>query len=187
MIVILAILMVGNNQPSAVLGGGTRMVNGISTDSTSPNAGEVRTTTLNVTATTTIDKSYDGFVLSNSFTIATGTVAALSYLNANGDMSCQGGAAEFTHTGYVQSFQFAVSTSTTAHIGLSGGVVASTTVGTTTSATTNWYNVATPSTWRWPQGTYLNAAIYDNGHTGASSTAYANLSGKMRIDCWLNN
>ena len=35
------------------VGGGTRFVNGLSTDSTSPSAGQVRTTTLTVTATST--------------------------------------------------------------------------------------------------------------------------------------
>lgn len=143
--------------------------------------------TLNVTGTTTMGVSYDGYVQSNSFTIATGTVAALSYQNTNGDMSCQGGAVELTHAGYVQAFQFAVGTSTTASMGISGGVIATTTVATTTTSTTNWYNIATPSTWEFPKDAYLNAAIYDNGHTGASSTAYANLSGKVRLSCWLNN
>ena len=45
-------------QVQQILGSGTRFVNGLSTDSTSPSAGEVRTTTLTVTATTTLSNGY---------------------------------------------------------------------------------------------------------------------------------
>ena len=44
--------LVGNNQPDN-LGSGTRFQNGISTDSTSPTAGQVRTTTLTTTGAAT--------------------------------------------------------------------------------------------------------------------------------------
>lgn len=53
-VVIAVLLMVGNNQP---LGGGTRMIHGLSTDSTSPSSGEVRTTTLTVTGASTLSST----------------------------------------------------------------------------------------------------------------------------------
>lgn len=75
-------LLVGGNQPvvqAPELGSGTRFTNGISTDSTSPSSGEVRTTTLTTTGAATVggDATVSGGTLnvttSNS---ATSTVVA---------------------------------------------------------------------------------------------------------------
>lgn len=55
-IIVLAMTLVGGNTTNQ-LGGGTRFVNGLSTDSTSPSAGEVRTSTLTVTGATTLSST----------------------------------------------------------------------------------------------------------------------------------
>ncbi len=52
-LVVLLLVLVGGNQ-SGSLGGGTRFPNGISADSTSPSAGQVRGTTLTTTGAVTI-------------------------------------------------------------------------------------------------------------------------------------
>lgn len=55
--VIISVAMVGNNQPEPSeqrAGSGSRYQNGLSTDSTLPSAGEVRTTTLTVTGVSTL-------------------------------------------------------------------------------------------------------------------------------------
>lgn len=46
--------LVGGNQSESKVAGGTRFINGISTDTTSPNAGQIRGTTLTITGDSTV-------------------------------------------------------------------------------------------------------------------------------------
>lgn len=67
------------------LGGGTRMINGLSTDSTSPSAGQVRTSTLTVTGASTLEKiTTGGTVLSTTTATAAFGTTSVSSLGTYG-------------------------------------------------------------------------------------------------------
>lgn len=70
------VALVGGNQPVATGASGTRFPNGLSTDSTSPVAGEVRTTDLTVTDDVVVTD--DMTVSGGSFNLATSNTATSS-------------------------------------------------------------------------------------------------------------
>jgi hypothetical protein len=163
------------------------MVHGISTDSTSPSSGEVRTTTLTVTATSTTAQSYDGFVISQAFGNATGTAGLFSIRNSYGvNLTCSKGTPvlDFTSSGYTAAQYISVSTSSTAVGSLTTGLLASTTVATTSAP---WISSVLNESWKWGTGTYVNGSLFDGTGFEGSSTGLANLAGKVRFHCWLNN
>lgn len=178
----------GNNQPFGATG--TRFPNGISADSTSPSAGQVRGTSLTVTAastltgSSTITKSFDGFVAWDDFTEATGTAKAV-YTNTAGDMWCNGanGGLLFDNTTAHQApaLQVSMGTSTSA-TGYSINLLASTTVATTSDQvigityTANFLLLA---------GESIVAALSDTQGTNSSSTNYGNWAGELGFNCRL--
>lgn len=189
----LGLLVGGNNQSDQTLAGGTRLVHGISTDSTSPSTGEVRTATLTVTgattiagsltvsATSTLAASQDGIMASASFTIATGTAKAV-YTNSFGPMLCRGSdALLYVHDDagtFAPSLVFAFGTTTSA-TGYSANILASTTVATTTS------KFITPGSnlFILGSGESIVGAISD-GTTGvASSTYFSRWSAQFDVPC----
>ncbi len=90
--VVLSVVLVGNNQPDTqgVGASGSRFPNGLSADTTSPIAGQVRGTTLTVTGATTLGStvSVAGLLTTNagnlkSFTNATSVPASLVIVEAD--------------------------------------------------------------------------------------------------------
>lgn len=132
--VIVAFVVGGNNQSLAEpLAGGTRFINGLSTDSTAPSAGQVRTTLLTVTGTSTITQSVDGLVVGGTIsTTATGT-AITAYSNTTGPKMCDAniGYLFVRNNGYAPSTIWSVGTSTASRT--TTNLLASSTIATTTS------------------------------------------------------
>lgn len=176
--------LVSNQSDSQELGGGTRLIHGLSTDSTAPNAGEVRTTTLTTTGTTTLAESVDGLVVGGTIsTAATGTVRTV-YTNTTGPKLCD------SSTGYllVQSngsfaplTTWSLGTTTAAGIA-STNLIASSTVATSTAGTQTFtfLDVAT-RLFRLDSGQVLTAIF--SGDLSASSTNLSNLSAEAGIWC----
>ena len=168
-----------------VLGGGTRFVNGLSTDTTSPSAGEVRTTTLTVTATTTLTQSVDGLVIGGTIsTAATGTLRTL-FTNTTGPKVCD---ADIGHLvvrnngSFSPLVRFSVGTSTSAV--QATNLFASTSIATSTPGTTFFRSVAaTASEFVLATGDVLTAMMDDGGDTQASSTNYSNLTAEFGVWC----
>lgn len=173
----------------ANLAGGTRFVNGISTDTTSPSAGEVRTTTLTVTATTTLTQSVDGLVVGGTIsTAATGTVLTV-YTNSTGPKMCDSsvGYLHFQNNGsFAPTFTVSVGTSTSAIA--STNLLASTTISTSTPGTTKSDAVPLPDRlFRLGNGDVLTAILADSSFGGsiggASTTNYANWAAEVGFWC----
>lgn len=180
----IVVVVGGNNQP---LGGGTRFANGLSTDSTSPSAGEVRTTSLTVTAastftgTTTIAQSVDGLIVGGTFsTAATGTARTV-YTNSTGPKMCDASTAYLlvqNNGSFAPSLVFSVGTSTSAAVATTN-IVASSTVATTTTTLIS----PTASLFRLAQGETLVAIMGDITNTEASSTYFSRWSAETGIWC----
>jgi len=194
----------------AILGAtGTRFPNGLSADTTSPNPGEVRGTTITSTGTTTVKYvAYSSpFKTSLTFTAgATTTPGGLFAIQNTGeDQICTsivvdvdtadavGGA-----TGIGASLNYVVSTSTSAsaYSGSGGNLIASTTNATGTDAIIT--NTSFPGTgtsagesFIWSNGVYILGAFDDAARvnpggtigTYASSTAYDGQAGNVYLDC----
>jgi hypothetical protein len=211
------IIYLENQFGGLLLGGGTRFTNGISTDTTEPSAGEVRTTSLTVTnaasfnATTTLQKIEFGSDLSKALTFtagATTTPGGLFSIQNTGDVKiCSKVTLYFGSDSGDDTLklQFSVSTSTsaTAWSNVPGGLIASTTVATTTASVTP-NNIAriyssetnpgeffrmgnqgkvTSTDWIWDNGVYVNGAFDYPDHLSASSTAYTSRTGTVNIFC----
>ncbi len=118
------------------LGAGSRFPNGISADTTSPLAGQVRGTTFLSTATTTIANSFDGFTVGGSVVVATGSPITL-YTHSQGIALCSNHTAYayWDNTGdFAPDLTFSVGTTTTAGTAVTN-LIASSTVATSTTAT----------------------------------------------------
>ena len=77
LVVVIALMLVGGNQSASAGASGTRFPNGISADSTSPSAGQVRGTTLTTTGVATLASATVTGTLTQSTTNAATTTAAL--------------------------------------------------------------------------------------------------------------
>lgn len=191
-IVIASLALVGNNQPKSEdlnLKGGTRFANGISTDSTSPSSGEIRTTSLTVTAastltgTSTLTKSVDGFVAFDDFSVATGTAKAV-YTNSFSDQMCdaESGFIDAVASGaQAPSLVLSLGTTTSA-TGYSAGLLSSTTLATSTSP-------VLPLTYTVPfklkNGESIVGALSDANGIISSSTNYSNWDIDFGVHCWM--
>ena len=184
--VVVVIGLVGfSNQSNLNLGStGTRFPNGLSVDSTSPNAGQIRGTTLDITATSSIAKSFDGFVAWDNLTMATGTAKAV-YTNTAGDMWCNGanGGVLFDNTTAHQApaLQFSMGTSTSA-TGYSTNLLASTTVATTSDQI---IGITYTANWLLKSGESIVGALSDTQGTNSSSTNYGNWTAEFGFFCRL--
>lgn len=161
---------------------GTRLPNGVSADTTSPVEGEVRGTTLVITATTTLGRSYDGFTAGGDApaTIATGTVYTL-YTHVGGPAVCDASEAAllFDSSGFSPGLVASIGTSTTAVS--STNLLASTTIATTTDTLV----APNQSLWILQPGQVITAIFGDN-ISNASSTYFSNWgSPEFQVQCWL--
>ena len=136
-----------------------------------------------LTGTSTIVKSYDGFIAYKNLTIATGTTQTV-YANTNSgvDIMCDGAglSVDAVATTLVPTLNFVMGTSTSA--AYSANLVASTTLATTTtsiifSGTTKPFKLAS--------GEYITARLGDRDYASASSTFYSNLVMRVSIPCTL--
>ena len=150
---------------------GTRFPHGLSTDSTSPSDGQIRTTTLVVTGTSTITESVEGLVIGNTIsTVATGTVRTL-YTNTTGPKLCDASTGYLlvqTNGSFAPSMVWSLGTSTASALA-SKNLIASSTVATTTTT------ILSPnaSLFRLAQGETLTAIFGDHG-ADASTTYLGN-------------
>ena len=160
---------------------GTRFPNGLSTDSTSPSAGQVRTTTFLSTGTTTVTESVDGMVAGGTMsTVATGTPRAI-YTNTTGPKLCDASLGNLymnNNGSFSPSVIFSIGTTTGATIS-STNLIASSTMATSTD-----------SIFQTSSGSF----ILDNGHaitgimgdivnTQASSTYFGNIAAEFGVWC----
>jgi len=137
---------------------------------------------LTVTATTTIAKSYDGFLVGGGITpasIATNTVFTL-YSHSGGRAFCDTEVSNLfaDSTGYSPALTISIGTSTSA--GYSTNLVASSTLATTTDAFVD------PSTYKFvlESGDEITAFLADV-NSNASSTYFANWDIEYQTLCWL--
>lgn len=77
LVVMIALMLVGGNQSASVGATGTRFPNGISADSTSPSAGQVRGTTITTTGLATLASATVTGTLTQSTSNSATTTAAL--------------------------------------------------------------------------------------------------------------
>ena len=177
--------LVGFNNQSNPLGfTGTRFPSGISADSTSPSAGEVRGTSLTITAastftgTTTITQSVDGLVVGGTIsTAATGTARTV-YTNTTGPKFCDASTSFLyvkNNGSYAPSLVWSLGTSTGATP--TTNLVASSTVGTTTTTLIT----PTNSPFILGEGDKINAIF--SSSLDASSTYLGNWSAEAGVWC----
>jgi len=135
-----------------------------------------------VNGTTTIAKSYDGFVAAANFTVATSSVAA-SWRNTTGaPVMCSAGMINADATTYAPSL-YVVAGVTTDNT-YSASILASTTLATTTDTLTNV--PATAATFIVAKNSYINATLGDYFiGASASSTNFGNWDIEFGFPCWM--
>ena len=193
----------GSDEP-AFGANGTRFPNGLSTDTTSPSDGEVRSTTLTVTASSTFQQVLHG----SSFTVAftstaqsTTTAGGLfSIQNTTGDKMCNPITLQYTTAYSGNAFTVSVSTSTTPNTeadGVTGpGLVATTTAGvgdklilTSHTRPGNYVALApngltaSSTPFFWANGVYVNGTHYSTA-AGAKQEDYSSMAGRAYLDCF---
>lgn len=170
---------------------GTRFPNGISADNTSPNIGEVRGTTLTATATTTIQELTYGSRYSKALTTSAGSTTTagllISIQNTGAQKICDYAEIEFTTAPSGSEMVVSLATSTSATgVSLSGaGIIASTTVATSTPIIINSHDQVGGSTmdsFSWANGVYI-LGRWDNQDAFATSTDYSSAAGNVYIRC----
>jgi hypothetical protein len=177
---------------------GTRFPYGISADSTSPIAGEVRGTTLTITGTTTVQEITIGSRFSESLTFTAGSTTTpgslVSIQNTGETKICELAQIDISTasavgglTGVGSPFQFGLGTSTAATNWTGATLIASTTVATTSAIVLDSQENAgsyNGKSFVWTAGEYINGAfnILDN-QASASSTAYTSMVGKLYLVC----
>jgi len=175
-LVLILVLVVGKQSDLGATG--TRFPNGISADSTSPSPGEVRGTTLTITATSSVNQSVDGMVVGGTIsTAATGTVVTV-YTNSTGPKVCDASTGYLfvnNNGSFAPSLIWSLGTSTTAVA--STNLIASSTVATTTDfyganlATCQSTNALT-----WTNGRFGCVAVTTSGPTVFSTTTAQQMS-----------
>jgi hypothetical protein len=137
---------------------------------------------LTVVGTTTIAKSYDGFIAYAGFTMATTSgYAEAIYTNSSGvDMMCSTGNVYFDATA-----AFAPSIAVSAGVSATGvysvTLLASTTIATTTDTMTS----TAAAGFYLANGSSIVGNLSDYNSAIASSTYYGNWTAQMAFPCWL--
>lgn len=186
---------------------GTRFPNGLSADSTSPSAGQIRSTTLLVTNTTTLQEITFGSRYTSSLDFsrgATTTPGGLFSIENTGatkictriELDITSGTAQGGPIGTGRGFAFAISTSTTAINGsVSGGaanLMASSTVATSSPGFLNNIDSAGSSgmdSFLWTGGEFINGQFDQVTLSGGgvdnatSSDEYVDMVGNVYITC----
>lgn len=204
-------IVLGGSDEPAFGASGTRFPNGLSTDSTSPSAGQVRTTTLTVTGTSTLQEITLGSNYSKALTFtaaATSTPGGLVALQNTGAPKICQGLPEVQWTsgdlGGSMNFSFGTSTSATAWSAIGGSLISTTTIPTSTPAANalqlftkpgSFFGGPTATTtaagsWAWNNGDYVIGAFDIGGaeagagtRNNATTTDYTTLAGTMYLDC----
>lgn len=132
--------------------------------------------------TTTIEKSPDGFVLWDDFTVGTTTPVRGALTNNGSPLMCDGKSLYVysdATAAFAPSFKFTVGTTTSA-TDYSANIVASTTVATTTDTVNNGGG------WNFllANGASITLSVGDYSAAIASSTYYGNWSGQFGVHCW---
>ena len=160
---------------------GSRFPHGISTDATLPSAnGEVRTTSLVVTATSTLTTSPDGFVVGGTISTAATNTPRTVYTNTTGPKFCDASTA-FLYINNNGSFSPAVrwSLGTSTSAIYSNNLVASSTVATSTDTLI----VPLVSSFILAQGDVLTATEDDANNANASTTYFSNMTAEAGVWC----
>jgi len=131
--------------------------------------------------TTTIARSYDGFVAQDDYTVASGTAKAIFTNNTGVSMMCdaESGFVDFNATGFSPAFYIAIGTSTTA-TGYSTNLIASTTVASST-------DTVLPFTYALPfklANTESIVGALSDVNANASSTHNSNWDVEFGVHCW---
>jgi len=136
---------------------------------------------LTVTATSTISKSYDGMILQANFTVSTGTAKAIITNSTGVDMMCSTGNVYFDATAaFVPSLVVGVGVSSSG--GYSVGLLASTTIATSTDTLTS----TAAAGFYLAKGSSITGSLSDYaGMTVSSSTYYSLWDAEMAFPCWL--
>ena len=182
---IVAAVVGGNNQPQTdsqtdSLGGGTRFPKGISADTTAPATGEVRGTTLTITATTTLTESVDGLVVGGTISMAATGTARTVYSNTTGPKYCDADTAYLyvkNNGSFAPSLVFSMGTSTSAVA--TTNLIASTTVATSTTSLLQ----PIESKFILENGDELMVIFGDITNTMASSTYFGNWTAEAGVWC----
>lgn len=138
-----------------------------------------------VNGTTTISKSFDGFIVRAAATVATTSIAA-SVQNTAGPAVCDGGSgaifANAAASDHAPALQVSWGTSTVA------GTFATNLIGSTTLATSTDKTIGSPnSAFLWAPQEFINMGLSDgqgNDNNQASSTDFGNWSIEFGIHCW---
>ena len=196
-------------QVSEIFGAsGTRLPNGISADTTSPIAGQVRGTTLMVTATTTLQEITLGSRFSTALIFtpgATTTPGGLFAIQNTGATKICGkvhvdfsvGSTTGGEVGTGDGYDFSVTTSTSGTLitGTNQSLLVSSTLATSTtglfeSVTQKGAGIAVAGqSWLWTGGEYI-IGQYDNSAKSAGGADYSTstvpltgMTGSMYVDC----
>lgn len=179
---------------------GSRYPNGISADTTSPSAGEVRGTTLTITGTTTLQEVALGSRYTDSLTFtagATTTPGGLFSIQNTGarkvcdyievDVPTGSATGGRLGTGHPLTFNVSTSTSASAWSNDAGNLIASTTPATSTTPILNTRDnvgAVTNDSWEWNNGEYILGA-FDSLSTdpATSSLVYTGMVGNAYIRC----
>lgn len=178
-------LLIKNNVDNVL--GGTRYPNGISADSTAPSSGQVRGTSLTITAastltgTTTITQSVDGLVVGGTISTSATNTAVTVYTNSTGPKMCDSDTSYLhikNNGSFAPSLVWSLGTSTSSAVPTTN-LVSSSTVATTTTTTVQ----PAESLFLLDSGETLVAIFNDYMTTGASSTYFTNWSAEAGVWC----
>jgi len=171
------------------LGAGSRFPNGISTDSTSPSAGQVRTSTFTSTGNATVSGiftavgSYDGFIAGGGVAPASvATTAPITiYTHSGTDAICDASSAVFYGDGttFAPSLTFDVGTTSTSG-GTADNLIASSTLATTTDLVAPADNA---DLFILTADDEITVTFGDQWAT-ASTTYWANWDVEFGVECW---
>lgn len=131
---------------------------------------------LTSSATTSIAASFDGHIVYDDFTMSTGTAKAV-YTNSYGPMECKDAYIYAKNTGFVPGLTFTLGSSTSA-TGYSTNLIASTTVGTTTTQLI----ASLSSVFILGSGESIVGAV-QQAYADASSTHLGNMSAQFGVRC----
>lgn len=170
-------MLAENYMPYIMYNGGYKSDKPIDTTSTLDADGATTLgATLVVTGTSTIPVSYDGHIVWDDFTSATGTAKAV-YTNNYGPMECNDAYIYAKNTGFVPGLSFTLG-STTSATGYSANLIASTTVGTSTTQLI----ASLSSVFILGSGESIVGAI-QQAYADASSTHLGNMSAQFGVRC----
>jgi len=178
---VVILVLVGGNQPAPVpvqIGG--------STDDNWSVGGNLTVTGTSSFATTTVTRSFDGWVERVGFTVATGTAQMVITNNTGTDWVCHDGAinANAVSPGYSPPLEISMGTSTSA-TGEGLGLLASTTLATSSDKVIELDAYTVGGSFVLAATESIVAIVLDGTDFQASSTNFANWTIESAFDCRL--